>query len=74
MVSQLDLSDNQLCGLDRYWNGTYTAEGITAFADALCVNGALTKCDLRYNNIGGIGEASIRSAEQGKKAGFVLHL
>ena len=38
MVSQLDLSNNQLCG-----RGTYTAEGITAIADALRVNGALTE-------------------------------
>ena len=42
-VSQLDLSSNGLCGLDRRGRGTYTAEGITAIADALRVNGALTQ-------------------------------
>jgi len=45
MVSQLDLSYNQLCGLDNDGVGTYTAEGITAIADALRVNGALTKLE-----------------------------
>jgi hypothetical protein len=44
MVFQLDLSNNQLCGLNSYGSyGTYTAEGVTAIADALRVNGALTK-------------------------------
>jgi hypothetical protein len=43
MVLQLDLSNNQLCGLTRDGKGTYTAEGITAIADALRVNGALTQ-------------------------------
>jgi hypothetical protein len=42
-LTSLDLSSNQLCGLDRYGRGTYTAEGITAIADALRVNGVLTK-------------------------------
>ena len=43
MVLQLDLSVNELCGLDHNGVGTYTAEGITAIADALRVNGALTQ-------------------------------
>jgi hypothetical protein len=43
MVFQLVLSNNQLCGLNEYGHGTYTAEGITAIADAMRVNGALTK-------------------------------
>ena len=46
MVLQLDLSNNQLCGIDHYDEGTYTAEGITAIADALRVNGALTEVNL----------------------------
>ena len=54
---QLDLANNQLCGLDGEGFGEYTAEGITAIADALCVNGSLTAIgkgglDLRGNNIG----------------------
>jgi hypothetical protein len=45
MVLQLYLSVNELCGLDRDGDGTYTAEGITAIADALRVNGGLTKIE-----------------------------
>jgi NLR family CARD domain-containing protein 3 len=44
-LTSLNLSDNQLCGLDMWGNGTYTAEGITAIADALRVNGVLTKIE-----------------------------
>jgi hypothetical protein len=69
---QLDLSRNQLCGVHEY-GGTYTAEGITAIADALRVNGALTMCDLRNNYVGEEGKALIRNAAEGK-AGFKLHL
>ena len=29
------LGNNQLCGVDRYGNGTYTAEGITKLREAL---------------------------------------
>ena len=45
-LTSIDLSGDQLCGI---WEnrsgpqGTYTAEGITAIADALRVNGALTQ-------------------------------
>jgi hypothetical protein len=74
MVLQLDLSRNQLCGINEYCQGTYTAEGITAIADALRVNGALTECNLQYNPwIGAEGEALIRKAMQGK-AGFKLRI
>ena len=40
---QLDLSSNQLCGINIFGEGTYTAEGITAIAEALKVTGSLTK-------------------------------
>ena len=47
-LTSIDLSGNQLCGI---WTdgeqgdqqGTYTAEGVSAIADALRVNGALTQ-------------------------------
>ena len=42
-LTSLDLSNNQLCGVTSGSSGTYTTEGITAIADALCVNGALTE-------------------------------
>ena len=41
-LTSLDLSNNALCGRTMYC-GTYTAEGISAIADALRVNGSLTK-------------------------------
>jgi Ran GTPase-activating protein (RanGAP) involved in mRNA processing and transport len=54
MVFQLDLSNNQLCGLSYYGSGTYTAEGITAIADALRVNGGLTSLNLSSNQLCGL--------------------
>jgi len=54
MVFQLDISNNQLSGLDEYGRGTYTAKGITAIADALRVNGGLTALDLCNNALCGV--------------------
>jgi hypothetical protein len=54
IVFQLNISNNRLCGLDEDGRGTYTAEGITAIADALCVNGALTSLDLSSNQLCGL--------------------
>ena len=49
------------------YGGTYTAEGITAIADALCVNGALTK--IRYvtpqTNLSEFGSARERAMRDG---------
>ena len=50
-LTTIDLSGNMLCcdvwtDDDGEQQGTYTAEGITAIADALRVNGSLTK--MRY--------------------------
>jgi len=42
-LTSLDLSNNLLCGVTTFGSGTYTAEGITAIAEALRVNGALTE-------------------------------
>ena len=67
MVLQLDLSNNELCGLDRSGRGTYTAEGITAIADALRVNGGLTMLALARNMLGEEGTKAICEAlEQNK--------
>ena len=43
------ISDNALCGVDKYGRGTYTAEGIIQISDALKVNATLTslKCAAR---------------------------
>jgi hypothetical protein len=65
MILQLNLSDNHMCGLDRYGSGTYTAEGIIVIADALRVNGALTRVDVRRNNIAGDGAAQLSAAVLG---------
>jgi hypothetical protein len=67
-LTVIDLSGNQLCGIWTDWrgqHGTYTAEGITAIADALRVNGALTRVDVRRNNIAGDGAAQLSDAVLG---------
>ena len=56
MVSQLGLAYNLLCGVDQNGRGTYTAEGITAIADALRVNSSLTSLDLENNQLCGVAE------------------
>jgi hypothetical protein len=42
--------------------------------DALRVNGALTMCDLRNNDVGEEGKALIRNAAEGKAGFLKLHL
>ena len=49
--AQINLSNNTLCGIDKYGKGAYSAEGITAIADALRVSASLTVTDLRYNDL-----------------------
>ena len=47
-ASQVNLSSNELCGLNWKWQGTYTIEGISALANALSVNTSLTQvCQIR---------------------------
>ena len=43
ILVQLNISVNQLCGLDHRGRGTYTAEGIQAIADALSVAPSITQ-------------------------------
>ena len=71
MVLQLDLSDNQLCGIDNRGRGTYTAEGITAIADALRVNGTLTVTNLLRNRLD--AESAKMLAEVAKQKGVLLY-
>jgi Ran GTPase-activating protein (RanGAP) involved in mRNA processing and transport len=66
-LTSLNLRENQLCGLDGYGRGTYTAEGITAIADALRVNGALTELSIYGNRIGDEGVRAICEAIQSNK-------
>ncbi len=67
---QLDLSGNQLFGVNEYGEGTYTAESITAIADALRVNGALTVANLLGNQLD-VKSAKIL-AEVAKQKGISL--
>ena len=66
-LTSLNLSDNQLCGLDRHGRGTYTAEGIAAIADTLRVNGGLTALDLSYNGLRNEGVSAVCEAIQSNK-------
>ena len=60
---QVNLSDNQLCGLDYvYCQGTYTAEGIKALADAVSVSASLTSANLSFNQLGRDAEQLLRDA------------
>jgi Ran GTPase-activating protein (RanGAP) involved in mRNA processing and transport len=68
MVLQLDLSGNgRLCSLDNDGDGTYTAEGITAIADALRVNGGLTALNLSSNHLKDEGVSAVCEAIQSNK-------
>jgi hypothetical protein len=79
-LTSIDLSRNQLCGIwaDRegvgYQHGTYTAEGITAIADALHVNGALTSLELRGNYLRDKGWGAIFAAICGNKDSKIMSL
>ena len=64
-LTSLDLSRTQLCGLDRDGRGTYNANGVTAIADALRVNGGLTSVDVRHNHIAGDGAEQLSAAVLG---------
>jgi Ran GTPase-activating protein (RanGAP) involved in mRNA processing and transport len=66
-LTSLNLSENQLCALDRYGRGTYTAEGIAAIADALRVNGGLKALDLSDNCLKDEGVSAVCEAIQSNK-------
>ena len=61
---------DRLCGLDRLGLGTFTAEGITAIADALRVNGGLTMANLLGNQLD--AESAKMLAEVAKQKGISL--
>jgi hypothetical protein len=73
-LTSIDLSGNKLCGVwtDEYGfkYANYTAEGITAIADALRVNGGLTVIDLLYNKLD--KESAKMLAEVAKQKGISL--
>eukprot|EP00900_Chrysochromulina_parva_P004893 jgi/Chrpa1/14404/Chrysochromulina_OHIO_Genome00021981-RA len=61
-LTSLNLSRNELCGLDENGRGTYTAVGIAALADAMRVNGGLTKLSLAQNKLEEEGTKAICEA------------
>jgi hypothetical protein len=74
VLTSIDLRGNQLCGI---WTdmggsqqGTYTAEGIIAIADALRINGALTVINLLRNHLD--EESAHMLAEVAKQKGISL--
>ena len=66
-LTSLNLSSNQLCGLEYRGRGTSTAEGITAVADALRVNGGLKELSLEGSYVGDEGVGAICEAIQSNK-------
>ncbi len=66
-LTSIDLSYNQLCDLD---DGTYTAVGITAIADAMRVNVALTVTTLLGNQLD--AKSAKLLAEVAKQKGISL--
>ena len=74
-LTSLDLSQNRLCGVATTifgQRGTYTAEGITALADALRVSASMTRLNVTWNSLGEEGEAALlRKAIEGR-SGFVF--
>jgi hypothetical protein len=77
-LTSIDLSQNQLCGISTddngHQQGTYTAEGIAAIADALGVNGALTSVNLRGNKLEDKGWGAIFAAICGNKGSKIMSL
>ena len=63
-LESLDLSSNQLCGLDLHGNGTCTDVGIKALAKALRVSSALTSLNLCNKEISSTGAAALAEALQ----------
>ena len=73
-LTTINLSKNMLCGVDDWGRGalrgTYTAEGITAIADAMRVNGGLTVTNLLGNHLD--AECAKMLAEVAKQKGISL--
>ena len=67
MCSQLNLSQNELCGICHLTGRRpYTAEGITAITGALRVNASLTSCNVLSNQLDVAAANSLVEAVKGK--------
>ena len=73
-TSQINLSDNQLCGLNWKGEGTYTVEGIAAIADALKVTASVTKILVSMNRLGDMGATILCNALRESKVTKVQEL
>ena len=62
-----------LCGIDRWGEGVYNADGIKAIADSIAVTASLTQVDVRYNRSGMQDKDVLRKAVEGR-SGFELLL
>ena len=69
-LTYIDLSENELCGIDFYGIGEYSTSGIKALAVALSGT-ALTYLDVRWNEVGDEEEQMLRDAVEGR-VGFQL--
>lgn len=61
-LSHLDLSANELCGIDVLGQGAFTSEGIMAIAAAIRVNSFLTCLSTAHNEISGDGAQQLADA------------
>ena len=61
-LAQLNLSENQLCGVNIFGHGTHTSEGIEAIAHVLRVRGSLNALCLDQNDINDTGATAIADA------------
>ena len=74
MFAQINLSENALCGIDRWTGkGTYTAEGIIVLADALRVNASLARVSHEYNDLDEPSKELLRDSVK-DRPNFVLEL
>jgi len=58
-LSSLDLSQNQLCGLDDQGQGTFSTEGLQAIARSVCSIASLKELDLDTNLLGDDGVSAL---------------
>lgn len=64
VLTSLDLSWNNLCGIDEYGYGTYDASGIKELIEAFSASTVLTNLELEGNHL---AEAQYRAFEDAKK-------
>ncbi len=61
-VHRLNLAANELCGVDVFGKGAYTAEGVAALAGAVRTNDTLRELVLKQNALGAAGARVVGDA------------